>query len=170
MPKSYQSGSAKYVIAQLIDAIEGAFQQVGLNVYEGAAALKQYIDANYPFVEASLSREALNHFFLQADENDTAQASDFISLTLAFPAIAEQLILNSVQETASQLPAPPVGRKTVLTPGGWPTSDSPSLLRHPHEVGAPHLASEMWALTWRRFLFAAVHSDSICTVPSVPLA
>jgi hypothetical protein len=50
--------------------------------------------------------------------------------------------------------------------GGWAKFHSDSV---PTEVGAPHLASEMWAFAVARSRGRAAHADSTSTVPGAPV-
>ena len=100
----------------LIDAIEAAFAQAGItDLYAGAQSLRRWVDEQYPILQAAESRDSLATYLTSADDTDTGRVDQFITLALAFPALAQSFVADTVKKTSETIPNGTPGRPNALT-------------------------------------------------------
>ena len=99
----------------MIDALEQAFAEVGIDLYSGAPRLLHFLDSNRPYVEACCSPEALRTLLSQLSETDAAQFATYAAFFNAFPKLLQQFVMDCVVTTAASAPTP-VGPPRKLTP------------------------------------------------------
>lgn len=92
-----------------IDAVEAAFAEQGIDMYDGAQRLLRYMDRKRPMIEASCSREALNRYLEDDGEVAVAEIAKWLALIPAFGGIATQFVTGAVRDTAASMPKAPVG-------------------------------------------------------------
>ena len=102
-------------LLSLRSAVEKAFQEAGVNIYEQAPRLLRLIDENRPHVEASCSPQSLNRFLASATDAEAAKFAQYAKLFSALPTLLASFVEDSVVKTAAAIP-PRVGPPNKLTP------------------------------------------------------
>ena len=100
---------------QIIDAMEKAFAQVGVDLYSAAPRLLRFIDSNRPHVEACCSRQAVDAYFATATASDAAEIATYVAFVTAAPALLQQFVTDCVANAAESIPAS-AGPPRKLTP------------------------------------------------------
>ena len=99
----------------LIDAVERTFAEEDIDLYEGAAWLKRYVDEYSPILEAALARPTLAAWFDSTGLEDPAQIRTVIAVCGAALPILRQFAANAIGKAADTLPPAPSGRPQALT-------------------------------------------------------
>lgn len=99
----------------MIDALEQAFAETGIDLYAGASRLLRLLDSVRPHVEASCSREALDAYFATATATDSAELAVYVAFFTSAPALFQQFATDCAVKTADSIPRP-VGPPRKLTP------------------------------------------------------
>lgn len=99
----------------LVSALEKAFEEVGVNLYEHAPRLLRFVDDIRPTVEAVCSPQSLNRFLASATDAEAAKFAMYAKLFTALPTLLAGFVEESVIRTAAAIP-PKVGPPNKLTP------------------------------------------------------